>query len=248
MSDISRTEQSRRCPLCTRTIGSYIIHNVRSKYDFQKHHLAPLRSSPPPIQPLQRPGVIAGRRRGNPRPRPWGRRQQSTIEVADAFERAVDKRRWIYHNHLYAKVRERVTMFETRTYELQHVASNSFTRFRPCPSPEQFSKSPDLIGRATIFIRRELQVWVNLDVEVRAYLTCPYVLVTNWSYISRQFLTTFIISLLKAIDIRSESSVKLLAEFLDMDRPYTEYVNLPNAEHFAHGQSDFCQSVVTSDD
>ena len=63
-----------------------------------------------------------------------------------------------------------------------------------------------------------------------------------------QFLTTFIISLLKAIDIRSESSVKLLAEFLDMDRPYTEYLRFPNAEHFAHGQSLFCQFVVTSDD
>lgn len=70
-----------------------------------------------------------------------------------------------------------------------------------------------MISRATIFLRRELRVWQNLDVE---------------------FLTTFIISLMKAIDIRAESAVKLLSEFLDLDTPYTEGQRHPNAEHFAH--------------
>ena len=36
---------------------------------------------------------------------------------------------------------------------------------------------------------------------------------------------------MKSIDIRSESAVKLLAEFLDMDGDKSV-----NAEHFAHGQ------------
>lgn len=40
---------------------------------------------------------------------------------------------------------------------------------------------------------------------------------------------------MKAIDIRSESSVKLLAEFLDMDVPYVQGDRHVNAEHFAHG-------------
>ena len=40
---------------------------------------------------------------------------------------------------------------------------------------------------------------------------------------------------MKSIDIRSESAVKLLAEFLDMDVPYIEGRRLVNAEHFAHG-------------
>ena len=61
---------------------------------------------------------------------------------------------------------------------------------------------------------------------------------------SPQFLTTFILSLLKAIDIRSESAIKLLAEFLDMDRPYTEGGRFPNAEHFAHGKYPTC--IVSS--
>ncbi|TFY81550.1 hypothetical protein EWM64_g2462 [Hericium alpestre] len=44
----------------------------------------------------------------------------------------------------------------------------------------------------------------------------------------------FTISLMKAIDIRSESAVKLLAEFLDMDTPYVDGGRFVNAEHFAH--------------
>ena len=49
---------------------------------------------------------------------------------------------------------------------LQHVASNPYTRYRPFPTPAQFTASQDYISRATIFIRRELRVWVGLDVEV----------------------------------------------------------------------------------
>jgi hypothetical protein len=41
---------------------------------------------------------------------------------------------------------------------------------------------------------------------------------------------------MKSIDIRAESSVKLLAEFLDLDAPYIEGQRHLNAEHFAHGQ------------
>jgi hypothetical protein len=41
---------------------------------------------------------------------------------------------------------------------------------------------------------------------------------------------------MKSIDIRSESAVKLLSEFLDMDAPYIPGERHVNAEHFAHGQ------------
>jgi E3 ubiquitin-protein ligase Topors len=40
---------------------------------------------------------------------------------------------------------------------------------------------------------------------------------------------------MKSLDIRSESAVKLLSEFLDMDQPYVEGDQHPYAEHFAHG-------------
>jgi len=54
-----------------------------------------------------------------------------------------------------------------------------------------------------------------------------------------QFLVTFVISLMKSIDIRSENAVKLLAEFLDMDTQYVPGERHVNAEHFAHGPSEF---------
>lgn len=44
---------------------------------------------------------------------------------------------------------------------------------------------------------------------------------------------------MKSLDIRSESAVKLLSEFLDMDQPYVEGDTHPNAEHFAHGMFSF---------
>lgn len=44
---------------------------------------------------------------------------------------------------------------------------------------------------------------------------------------------------MKSLDIRSESAVKLLSEFLDMDQSYVEGEPHPNAEHFAHGIPSF---------
>ncbi|KAJ7882455.1 hypothetical protein B0H13DRAFT_2667374 [Mycena leptocephala] len=187
--------QSRRCPLCSQGIGAFLIHKIRSRYDYQKHYLNPLPTSPVPLPLLPRRQNRAPRRRQ--RDREWGRRERTDSDEADKLERSVAKRRWIYEHDLYAK----------------HVASNAYTRYRPYPTPAQFVASPELISRTTMFLRRELQVWVNLDVE---------------------FLTTFIISIMKAIDIRSESAVKLLSEFLDLDAPYIEGGRHVNAEHFAH--------------
>ncbi|CCL98025.1 uncharacterized protein FIBRA_00018 [Fibroporia radiculosa] len=45
-----------------------------------------------------------------------------------------------------------------------------------------------------------------------------------------KFLTTFVLSLMKSLDIRSEPAVRLLAEFLDLDSGGERL----NAEHFAH--------------
>ncbi|KAG2131196.1 hypothetical protein BD769DRAFT_1355369 [Suillus cothurnatus] len=140
-------EQSQKCPLCSQLIGEYVIHHIRSEFDYQKHYLPPPRSSSPRLLPTGESRARVSRRAR--RSRYWGRRDRHD---ADELERAIAKRRWVYQNHLYAK----------------HVASNSFTRYRPYPSPAQFAASPNMISRATIFLRRELRVWQNLDVEVRA--------------------------------------------------------------------------------
>jgi hypothetical protein len=52
--------------------------------------------------------------------------------------------------------------------------------------------------------------------------------------ISAQFLTTYIVSLMKSIDIRSEPAVRLLADFLD--EPGLTGRDRRGAEHFAHGR------------
>ena len=72
--------------------------------------------------------------------------------------------------------------------------------------------------RATAFLRRELRVWSLVDVE---------------------FLTTYILSLLKAIDIRSEPAVRLISEYLETPQG----PNYPRgAEHFAHELYSFLRS------
>jgi hypothetical protein len=161
-------EQSRRCPLCSQGVGEYLIHHIRSKYDYQKYYLPPLRTSPLPLQPLYVSQSTINRRRTR-REREWGRRERQEREEADQLERSISKRRWIYRHHLYAKVGTIHNIrFELRVYPfiLKHVASNVYTRYRPFPTPAQFSTSADYMSRATTFIRRELQVWPNLDVEV----------------------------------------------------------------------------------
>ncbi|KAH9977465.1 hypothetical protein BJV74DRAFT_860853 [Russula compacta] len=188
------SEQSRRCPLCAQNIGDYLIHHIRSTYDYQKHFLPPLRTSPRPLSRTDRARIAPVHRR---RERVWGPRDRAAQDQADALQRAVSRRRWVYQHNLYAK----------------HVASNKYTRYRPYPTPTQLVASQDLISRMTVFLRRELLVWPNADVE---------------------FLVTFVISLMKSIDIRSESAIKLLAEFLDMDTPYVPGERHVNAEHFAH--------------
>ncbi|KAH7907591.1 hypothetical protein BJ138DRAFT_1159780 [Hygrophoropsis aurantiaca] len=144
------SEQSRKCPLCSQLIGEYLIHHIRSKYDYQKHYLPPPRTNSPRLLPS---GEARSRSLRNVyRERQWGRRARQERAQVDQLERAVAKRRWIYEHDLYVK----------------HVASNSCTRYRPYPAPSQFAASPDLISRMTTFLRRELQVWPNLDVEESA--------------------------------------------------------------------------------
>ncbi|KAG9125847.1 hypothetical protein FRC07_005970 [Ceratobasidium sp. 392] len=114
----------------------------------------------------------------------------------DELDRAIEKRRWVYRYGLFAK----------------HVASNAHTRFRPNPTPQQISNSPELQSRCQMFVRRELRVWPNMDVE---------------------FLTNFVLSLVKAIDIRTEAAIKLISEFLDLGGR-TSPAGGSIAEHFVH--------------
>ena len=100
-------EQSRRCPLCAQNIGDHLIHHIRSTYDYQKHFLPPLRTSPRPLSHTYgaRIAPVVTHRR---RERVWGLRDRSAQDEADALQRAVSRRRWIYRHDLYAKVSSQI--------------------------------------------------------------------------------------------------------------------------------------------
>ncbi|KAI9632201.1 uncharacterized protein MKK02DRAFT_30074 [Dioszegia hungarica] len=100
----------------------------------------------------------------------------------------------------------------------KHIGSNAQTRYRPNPTPHEIANSPQLIQRTTAFLRRELRVWSHADAE---------------------YLTSHILSLIKAVDIRSDVAIRLLAEFLDppavQGRASSSAPGIPNGpEHFAH--------------
>ncbi|KAK0207753.1 hypothetical protein IW262DRAFT_518686 [Armillaria fumosa] len=96
-------------------------------------------------------------------------------------------------------------------------ASNGYTKYRPYPTPAQFAASQEMVSKTTMFLRCELRVWDDLNVE---------------------FFTTFTLLLMKSIDIRSESAVKLLAEFFDIDTG-----GRVMAEHFAHEVYSYVRSA-----
>lgn len=100
---ISCPEQSRKCPLCTRQIGAYLIHHIRSNLDFQKYYLPPQSTSPLSSQQSRQESRVLRSRR-TAQSRRWGRTERRAQEAADELERAIDRRRWIYQNRLFAKV------------------------------------------------------------------------------------------------------------------------------------------------
>ncbi|WWD16880.1 hypothetical protein CI109_101312 [Kwoniella shandongensis] len=128
-----------------------------------------------------------------------------------------DEREKVEPDELDLQVERRREIYRHELY-VKHIGSNPISHFRPNPTPRQISDDPILIQRATTFLRRELRVWSPLiDVE---------------------YLTTYILSLLKAIDIRSEPAIRLLADFLDVDE-----VTYPRgAEHFSHELYSFLRS------
>lgn len=128
----------------------------------------------------------------------------------------------------------------------QHIGSNATTNFRPNPSPREIADSPALIQRATTFLRRELRVWsdtsrVTSSPIISSRAGGPTRRTSHGASngigggsgsgsrvaggvcgveggVDVEYLTMYVISLLKAIDIRSEPAIRLLADFLEPNR------------------------------
>lgn len=162
---------ARRCPLCQTPIQEgYVIHSIRKDDDYLQYHL------PPPALPpstLGRDTQDQTRRRPS-RPNPPPR--DTDADVALAF------RKHIYMYSLYAL----------------HVGSNRFTHYTPSPSPATIRSNLAHFTRLiSVFVRRELQVWPELDAE---------------------WLTAYIVQLLQVLDVSAEETVKLVGEFLGRDK------------------------------
>ncbi|GAA5887374.1 hypothetical protein JCM6882_002510 [Rhodosporidiobolus microsporus] len=151
------TDQSRKCPLCLGPI-EHLIHNIRSAKDYQIHHLLPLSAlaSDGPLPPR-------GNRRSTinptlPRHALYGRNRFSSASRLNDIdettwrereeERALERRKYIYKEGLYAK----------------HVASNRYTGFKPF-TPQTFANNGDMKARVIKFVRRELQVFPTVDIS-----------------------------------------------------------------------------------
>ncbi|KAK4053494.1 hypothetical protein OIV83_001661 [Microbotryomycetes sp. JL201] len=184
------SDQSRKCPLCLGPI-KLLFHTIRSPTDYAIHYLHTLTtaSSSASDDYAHAFASSSNRARGQvplslPRHALYGRRQLKRQEDDATWrerkeERALERRRYIYREGLYAK----------------HVASNRFTGFKPF-TPQQFANNPDLKARVIKFVRRELQVFPNVDVT---------------------FLTTYFGSICSQLDLRSSAAVRLLSDFIPPD-------------------------------
>ncbi|KAK4050916.1 hypothetical protein OIO90_004892 [Microbotryomycetes sp. JL221] len=179
------SDQSRKCPLCLGKIVQ-LFYNIRSTTDYSIFYLHRMTTSAADdyAQAFDRPTTSSGIVHSTlPRHALYGRRtssKQSTTtnedDIVKREERALERRRYIYREGLYAK----------------HVASNRFTGFKPF-TPQQFANNPELKAKVIKFVRRELQVFPNVDVS---------------------FLTTYIVSICSQLDLRSSSVIRLLSDFI----------------------------------
>ncbi|WWC87479.1 uncharacterized protein L201_002368 [Kwoniella dendrophila CBS 6074] len=188
--------QSRRCPLCSADMASFLLHDLDAVTP-TKFYLPPLPSKSIPSAPVAGPS-----RTRFPQITRRERAEELEKEEPDELDLQVERRKEKYRHELYVK----------------HIGSNKHTKFRPNPTPKQISEDPNLVQRATVFLRRELRIWLpNIDIE---------------------FLITYIISLLKIIDIRSEPAIRLLTDYLNLNQ---EFPNNPT-EHFSHELYSFLRS------
>jgi hypothetical protein len=126
-------DQSRKCPLCSRPMGDYLLHDLESRPPYVKVRAQRCRATacvgadpdsslsgllqyflPPFVKPStahpQHPALPPARRRQYPHPR---RTERAPSEEGD-FERRLERRREIYRYGLYAKVSARPFLASSR--------------------------------------------------------------------------------------------------------------------------------------
>lgn len=258
----------RQCPLCARPMGAYILHAVRSEDDYVRYFLRPdyqgdtqrcsqtsatsLAASADRViraersQRTHQSAASRADRRSAHRP------ASTAADPLAEWDRSVAKRRFVYRHGLYA----------------MHIGANRHTGFKPPPLAVQLDPSsitasasthgfssrrgrgsahPSLAPLAS-FIRREvfaLPLVPQDEGDAHVQTDRRQNAVASAATLDVDFTATYILSVLKTFDVRSEETVKTLAEYFSGGTAASSHARTRAwelAEHFTHEVMTFLRS------
>ncbi|CAG9991561.1 unnamed protein product [Clonostachys byssicola] len=145
-----------RCPVCRAPVSSLIRDSTQEILSNFGDAKFPLHVSPPSTHPVstsrwgRNPTSNASRRPYARSSGAWGR---SPLRSRNDFDRALSRRQAVYAHGRFSK----------------HVGSNRLSRYREL-TPRLFCEDEELVSRARMWIRRELQVFPFLRAQSTASL------------------------------------------------------------------------------
>ncbi|QPC79812.1 hypothetical protein HYE68_010564 [Fusarium pseudograminearum] len=202
---LSWLEQSPKCPLC-----KAVVSQVRHALDepVAKTYTVSKPAPEPEKQPSDhRPYAPSSlRRQLPPRRRPYARRSRyETPSLSPSDE--IARRRDVYRHNRYSK----------------HVGTNRLSRYREL-TPAVFCADSELVSRARMWIRRELQVFPFLnpdadETEPRPSPNAPRNAVEQRRANNAEFLLEYIIAVLKSVDIMGSAgqAEEMISDYLGRD-------------------------------
>ncbi|KAK7415967.1 hypothetical protein QQX98_005540 [Neonectria punicea] len=201
---LSWLEQSPKCPLCKTTVAQVrhaLDQPVAKVYDVPRPVPAHTSHDSREYSYFSR----SNRRRPQWR-RPYRDRPRDQIP-GDRISTAFTQRRDVYRHNRYSK----------------HVGSNRLSRYREL-TPALFCADEELVSRARMWIRRELQVFTFLAHDETDSSTTHSETNTRNALVRRrannaEFLLEYIIAVLKSVDIMGSGgqAENMLADFLGRD-------------------------------
>ncbi|KAM0420621.1 hypothetical protein ACHAPT_011537 [Fusarium lateritium] len=198
---LSWLEQTPKCPLCKATISQ-----VRHALDepVPKTYVVPKTCPKPQGQrPDTRPYALYSIRRNLPRRHRYSRSRYEAATPNPSEE--IARRRDVYRHNRYSK----------------HVGSNRLSRYREL-TPAAFCADAELVSRARMWIRRELQVFSFLapdNEEPGPGDGTARTAVDRRRANNAEFLLEYIIAVLKSVDIMGSAgqAENMISDFLGRD-------------------------------
>ncbi|KAI0121966.1 hypothetical protein F4814DRAFT_195058 [Daldinia grandis] len=195
---LSWLEQQTKCPLCKSNVDE-VWYDFESDSPDAKSRVylvpPPKASSKQPLRPHAR--IHQPR---NVFPRPNRRRFEEAPPQRVTVDEAILRRQDVYRNQLYSL----------------HVGSNHRSGYRDL-TPQVFESDPEMISRARIWLRRELQVFEFLRTPPTAQSSDDAMMRRRAN--NAEFLLEYIIAILKTVDIQGSQgqAEEMLKDFLGRD-------------------------------